>query len=200
MSDPKSLSIEPIRGRIYMVRGGHILRCHGPWLPPERPRNKAPRTPRIYCFTAPMLLPEEGPLGGASIDVADVLYEVTREHLDMLLTRRAQLLARNLSEDATQVEYVIAELKRGEGCLGQEQYLQYLSTAARLAERDALEAAKRVAYLGAVLDEISGYTHCSSEGADIVKAAYADVDRRNERLEHEKQDLLGVLPKKPRTT
>lgn len=82
-------------GHVYMLRGGHIMRFAGPF---ERGPN--------LRFTS---VRADNP-GGGSFAPDAVLYEVTTDHLDMLIERRNQARARNLHEVAADAEAVLKEL------------------------------------------------------------------------------------------
>ena len=91
-----------VRGRCYMLRGGHILRCHG-----------------LYAGTGPMVAFQEPSAeltedaAGLSFDPHDVLHEVTAEDRATLATRIAELEGRNLWEAAAEIRLVLAEVTAG---------------------------------------------------------------------------------------
>jgi hypothetical protein len=88
-----------VRGKVYMLRGGNILRCHGPYA------NEGPNLAFARITDALTTVPS-----GYSASLDDVLYELTRAHVEMLESRRAQALARGLAEDVDAMTALIAEL------------------------------------------------------------------------------------------
>lgn len=95
-------------GKVYMIRGGLILRYAGPWWDEEE-RRKMGREP------GPGLRFERVSEPGTSwysAAIEDVLYEITPDKLPMIQFRREQLLARDLFTEVADMDVLIAELQK----------------------------------------------------------------------------------------
>ena len=88
-----------IVGKVYLLRGGYILRYQGPW------GGKGP----CLAFRCPQEGVSDPPVG-YSASVEEVIREVTQADRDWLLTRRDQARARNLHESVADTEFVLQEL------------------------------------------------------------------------------------------
>jgi len=91
-------------GKIYMLRGGHILRYHGPW---------GGRGPCLAFQT-----PKEELAGnldhivGYSASESEVLYQFEKKNIPSLLGRIEDLKARAMFFAAEEIENVVKELER----------------------------------------------------------------------------------------
>jgi hypothetical protein len=92
-------------GKIYWLRGGHVLRYHGQWG-----SENVAELPKGYCgsFRAPSH-PVSAPAVGYSASPEQVLHEVTLDDMEALCRMRDDSKARNL--DASEIEFVIKELE-----------------------------------------------------------------------------------------
>jgi hypothetical protein len=95
-------------GKIYMLKGGHILRYHGLY---------SGRGPCL-AFQAPgvalPVTPEEAV--GYSADISEVLYKMMGKEMIAPLKRNVEeLKARALVESAREIELVIEELEKEDG-------------------------------------------------------------------------------------
>jgi len=86
-------------GAVYLLRGGHVLRYQGPYA------NKGP----CLAFRGVRAGVSESP-SGYSTSQDQVLREVTSTDLDWLKRREAEAAARNLTDDALDMQHVIKEL------------------------------------------------------------------------------------------
>jgi hypothetical protein len=87
------------RGKIYLLRGGHVLRCHGLW------GGQGP----YFAFQPPSHGVTED-AAGYSAAAADVIRKISAKDLPWLFTRVTELEARNLKTEATEIRAVIKEI------------------------------------------------------------------------------------------
>lgn len=104
--------LAPLRiGKLYLVRGGHILRLQGSW----GTENKLPPLEQHYSgrYNLAMTVPSSpvsAPASGASVNHDD-LRLLTAQDLAWLPQRAANARARGLEDAALDAEIAIKELK-----------------------------------------------------------------------------------------
>lgn len=86
-------------GKVYLLKGGNVRRYQGPW------GGKGP----CLAFRCVQEGVSEPPVGYSASE-EEVLREITGADRDWLTSRRDQARARNLHEDADDMEFVLAEL------------------------------------------------------------------------------------------
>lgn len=95
-------------GKVYMLRGGLILRYQGPWGNP-----KAHRPNPNPCLAFRRVSESvSDPASAYSAVAEDVLYEITPDRLPMIQFRREQLLLRDLLTEVEDMDVLIAELSK----------------------------------------------------------------------------------------
>jgi hypothetical protein len=101
-------------GRVYMLRGGHIMRYRGPYEKSAATRRREEQSgielpPGTYAF-GPVSEKAFDQAVGHSVYAGDVLYEITADKLDVIRTRRADCAARGLTEDVSEMDFLLSEL------------------------------------------------------------------------------------------
>ena len=92
-------------GKVYLLKGGHVLRYQGFYCNSNGTPGKGPNL-AFRCV-------QEGvtePATGYSAAPGDVLREITAADRDWLKSRRENAQARNLSEDVADMDLVLREL------------------------------------------------------------------------------------------
>lgn len=98
------------RGKVYLLKGGHVLRCHGPWGSTEADGFRSTRERPNLAFSAPSRALDDIATGySAAPD--EVIKELDASDLEWLPMRLLELEARGLDDEAEEIRLVIRELR-----------------------------------------------------------------------------------------
>lgn len=98
-------------GKVYLLKGGLIMRCFGPYssVGHQEERQRDPNAVTCYAFKS-VQEPQDGDPVGYSANAEYVLREIAVEDIRMLKDRREQCLARKLMHDVEDLDFLLKEL------------------------------------------------------------------------------------------
>jgi len=98
-------------GKVYILKGGLILRCFGPYSREgHQDRQETPMSPpTCYSFRS-VQDPQDGMAIGYSAWAESVIREITVADISMLKDRREQCLSRKLKHEVEDMDFLLKEL------------------------------------------------------------------------------------------
>jgi len=98
------------RGKVYLLKGGRVLRCHGPWGSTEAEGFASKHLKPNLAFQAP-----SAELTDVAVDYSaafdEVIKEIDASDLEWLPMRLLGLETRGLDAEAAEIRLVIRELR-----------------------------------------------------------------------------------------
>lgn len=97
------------RGKLYLLKGGHVMRYHGAWGSTERDGFRATKPGHCGAYQAPSAELSDVAVG-YSAGADEVIRELGPADLVWLDERFAQLMARNMEAEATEIRIAANEI------------------------------------------------------------------------------------------